>query len=115
MILSHVHVSCGLEEKEGVAMASRRDLKVVILVLFVGAMIGTLFGNLVGFVLPEGVVKQFFLQSTEFSLGGLIGAPNDAISLDIGAIVLILGLKFRLNFATIFGLAVSYYFLRYFR
>ena len=92
-------------------MASRRDLKVVILVLFVGAMIGTLFGNLVGFVLPEGVVKQFFLQSTEFSLGGLIGAPNDAISLDIGAIVLIL----RLNFATIFGLAVSYYFLRYFR
>ncbi|HJM11349.1 MAG TPA: hypothetical protein QGH71_00100 [Candidatus Marinimicrobia bacterium] len=96
-------------------MVSRRDLKVVILVLFVGAIIGTLFGNLVGFVLPEGVVKQFFLQSTEFSLGGLIGAPNDAISLDIGAIVLILGLKFRLNFATIFGLAVSYYFLRYFR
>ena len=55
-------------------------------------------------------MKQFFLQSTEFSLGGLIGTPNDAISLDIGAIVLILGLKFRLNFATIFGLAVSYYF-----
>ena len=96
-------------------MASRRDLKVVILVLFFGALIGTLFGNLVGFVLPEGVVKQFFLQSSEFSLGGLLGAPNDAISLDIGAIVLVFGLKFRLNFATIFGLAVSYYFLRYFR
>ena len=96
-------------------MINRRDLKVVILVLFVGALIGTLFGNLVGFVLPEGVVKQFFLQSTEFSLGGLIGAPIDAISLDIGAIVLTFGLIFRLNFATIFGLAVSYYFLRYFR
>ena len=96
-------------------MASRRDLKVVILVLFVGAIIGTLFGNLVGFVLPEGVVKQFFLQSTEFSLGGLVGEPNDAISLDIGTIVLNLGLTLRLNFATIFGLAVSYYFLRYFR
>ena len=96
-------------------MAIRRDIKVVILVLFVGAMIGTLLGNFVGFILPEGVVKQFFLQSTEFSLGGLVGAPNDAISLDIGAIVLILGLKFQLNFATIFGFAVSYYFLRYFR
>ncbi|HHZ80335.1 MAG TPA: hypothetical protein EYN68_01860 [Candidatus Marinimicrobia bacterium] len=96
-------------------MVSRRDLKVVILVLFAGAMIGTLFGDLIGFVLPEGVVKQFFLQSTEFSLGGLVGTPNDAISLDIGAIALILGLKIQLNFATIFGLAVSYYFLRYFR
>ena len=96
-------------------MVSRRDLKVVILVLFVGAMIGTLFGNVVGFVLPEGVVNQFFLQSTEFSLGGLVGTPNNAISLYIGDIVLIVGLKFLLNFATIFGLAVSYYFLRYFR
>ena len=96
-------------------MINRRDLKAVILVLFVGAMVGTLFGNLVGFVLPEGVVKQFFLQSTEFSLGGLVGEPNDAISLDIGTIVLNLGLTLRLNFATIFGLAVSYYFLRYFR
>ena len=38
-------------------MISRRDLKVVILVLFAGAMIGTLFGDLIGFVLPEGVVK----------------------------------------------------------
>ena len=62
-------------------MAIRRDLKVVILVLFVGAMIGTLFGNLVGFVLPEGVVKQFFLQSTEFSLGGLVAVSYTHLTL----------------------------------
>ncbi len=96
-------------------MSGRRNLKVVTLVLLAGAMVGTLFGDLVGFDLPEGVVKQFFLQSTEFSLGGILGGENDAVSLNLGAIVLILGLKIRLNFATIFGLAVSYYFLRYFR
>lgn len=96
-------------------MSGRRDLKVITLVLLAGAMVGTLFGDLVGFALPEGVVKQFFLQSTEFSLGGILGGENDAVSLNLGAIVLILGLKIRLNFATIFGLAVSYYFLRYFR
>ena len=92
-----------------------RNLKVIVLVLFIGSFIGTLFGDLIAFVLPEGVVKQFFLQSTEFSLKGLFGEENDAISLDLGAITLILGLKIRFNFATIFGLGVSYYFLRYFR
>ena len=46
-------------------MSGRRNLKVVTLVLLAGAMVGTLFGDLVGFALPEGVVKQFFLQSTE--------------------------------------------------
>ena len=96
-------------------MIGRRDLKVITLVLLTGAMVGTLFGDLIGFALPEGVVKQFFLQSTEFSLGGILGGDNGAFSLNLGAIVLILGLKIRLNFATIFGLAVSYYFLRYFR
>ena len=96
-------------------MTGRRDLKVITLVLLTGAIVGTLFGDLIGFALPEGVVKQFFLQSTEFSLGGILGGENDAFSLNLGAIVLILGLKIRLNFATIFGLAVSYYFLRYFR
>ena len=96
-------------------MSGKRNLKVVTLVLLAGAMVGTLFGDLVGFALPEGVVKQFFLQSTEFSLGGILGGENDAVSLNLGAIVLILGLKIRLNFATIFGLAASYYFLRYFR
>jgi len=96
-------------------LTGRRDLKVITLVLFTGAIVGTLFGDLIGFALPEGVVKQFFLQSTEFSLGGILGGENDAFSLNLGAIVLILGLKIRLNFATIFGLAVSYYFLRYFR
>tara|TARA_B100000029_G_scaffold112346_1_gene104502 strand:+ start:22762 stop:23058 length:297 start_codon:yes stop_codon:yes gene_type:complete len=93
----------------------RRDLKVVILVLFFGSFIGTLFGDLIAFTLPEGVVKQFFLQSTEFSLKGLFGGENDPISLDLGAITLMFGLKLRFNFATIFGLGISYYFLRYFR
>tara|TARA_B100001750_G_C15311482_1_gene497500 strand:+ start:541 stop:837 length:297 start_codon:yes stop_codon:yes gene_type:complete len=92
-----------------------RDLKVIVLVLFIGSFIGTLFGDLIAFALPEGVVKQFFLQSTEFSLKGFFGGENDAISLDLGAITLILGLQIRFNFATIFGLGVSYYFLRYFR
>ena len=35
--------------------------------------------------------------------------------INLGAITLMFGLKLRFNFATIFGLGISYYFLRYFR
>ncbi|MAG21436.1 MAG: DUF4321 domain-containing protein [Candidatus Marinimicrobia bacterium] len=96
-------------------MANRRQVKVIVLILFAGAMIGTYIGELLGFVLPEGVVRQFFLQSVEFSLGGLFGGGDDALSLNLGVLTLILGLKIKLNFAGIFGLGMAYYFLRYFR
>lgn len=98
-----------------ISLYSKRDLRLVILILFFGAILGTLFGDLIAFVLPEGVVKQFFLQSTEFSLGGIFGGDDEALSLNLGAITFIIGLKVKLNFATIFGIGVSYYFLRYFR
>lgn len=83
--------------------------------LFAGAMVGTLLGELLGYILPEGVVKQFFLQSAEFSLGGLFGSETDAVSLDLGVFAVILGLRIKLNFAALFGLAAAYYLLRYFR
>ncbi|MEE9167651.1 MAG: DUF4321 domain-containing protein [Candidatus Neomarinimicrobiota bacterium] len=96
-------------------MNSRRSIALIVVILFVGAIIGTLVGDLIAHVLPEGVVRQFFLQSAEFSLGGLAGSENDAISLDLGVFALIFGLRIKLSFAALLGLAAAYYFLRYFR
>jgi len=96
-------------------MSEKRSIKILLTILFLGAMVGTLIGELLGYFLPEGVVKQFFLQSAEFSLGGLLGAENDAISLDLGVFAIIFGLRLKLNFASLIGLATAYYFLRYFR
>jgi len=96
-------------------MSNKRSIKLILIILFLGAMVGTVMGELLGYVLPEGVVKQFFLQSAEFSLGGLLGAENEAVSLDLGVFALILGLRIKLNFASLIGLATAYYFLRYFR
>ena len=91
-----------------------RSIKMLILVLFVGAMVGSYLGEILGYMLPDGVVRQFFLQSAEFSLGGMFGG-EDAVSLDLGIIALILGLKIKLNFAGLLGLGTAYYLLRYFR
>ncbi len=91
-----------------------RSLGFMFLVLLMGAMVGSLLGSGLAYVLPEGVVKDFFLKSLDFSLGGLLGV-NDAVSIDLLVIQLIFGLKISLNFAAIFGLVATYYLLRYFR
>ncbi|MFQ6606960.1 MAG: DUF4321 domain-containing protein [Fidelibacterota bacterium] len=92
----------------------RKTLGFVLLVILIGAMLGSLLGSGLAYILPEGVVKEFFLRSVDFSLGGLLGL-DDAIKIDLLVVQLIIGLKISLNFAAIFGLAAAYYFLRYFR
>ncbi len=94
---------------------NKRSIGLIILILFVGAMTGTLIGELFGWILPEGVVKDFFLTSVSFDLGGLVGNESGVIVLDIIVFTLKFGLSIKINFISIIGLASSYYFLRYFR
>ena len=48
-----------------------RSLGFMFLVLLMGAMVGSLLGSGLAYVLPEGVVKDFFLKSlTGRSIGG---------------------------------------------
>ncbi|MCH7612846.1 MAG: hypothetical protein IIB95_04095 [Candidatus Marinimicrobia bacterium] len=94
---------------------NKRSITLIILILFVGAMAGTLIGELFGWILPEGVVKAFFLTSVSFDLGGLVGNESGVIVLDIIMFTLKFGLSIKINFISIIGLASSYYFLRYFR
>jgi hypothetical protein len=94
---------------------NKRSITLIILILFIGAMTGTLIGELFGWILPEGVVKDFFLTSVSFDLGGLVGNESGVIVLDIIMFTLKFGLSIKINFISIIGLASSYYFLRYFR
>ena len=95
-------------------MNNKRKISILVLILFVGSILGTLFGDLIAFLLPDGVVKQFFLQSTHLSFSNLLG-KDDYIYIDLGSLGLIFGVKLKLNFTSIIGLSISYYFLRYFR
>ena len=76
---------------------------------------GTLVGELLGWILPAGVVKDFFLTSVTFDLGGLVGQESGVIILDLIMFTLKFGLSLKINFTSIIGLAGAYYFLRYFR
>ena len=89
-----------------------RDISLIVIGLFVGAVIGGVIGNLLAWSLPEGVVKDFFLTSLTFDIG------NDSagvVVIDLGIIIFKFGLAVDFNFTSIIGLATSYYILRYFR
>lgn len=94
---------------------NKRSIVLIVLGLFIGAMIGTLIGEFLGYILPAGVVKEFFLTSIHFDLAGLVGNETGVIALDLIIITIKFGLKLVFNFTSIIGMGVAYYFLRYFK
>ena len=59
--------------------------------------------------------KEFFLNSIDFNLGGLVGSETGVITLDLIMLSIQFGLTLTFNFTSIVGFASAYYFLRYFR
>jgi|UPI00036C6B2E putative exporter of polyketide antibiotics len=86
---------------------SRRSIAFVVGILIIGAMLGSLVGELIRFMLADGVVKEVFLRSIDISLGPMI--------LDLIMFSLTIGFTLKLNFIGLIGLAVAYYILRYWR
>ena len=93
----------------------KRKLNIIVLSLFVGAVFGGVFGNIFSLVLPEGVVKDFFLTSIKFDLGGFTNNDLGVFILDLKVIVLKLGLSMSFNFTSVIGIAIAYFILRYLR
>ena len=93
----------------------KRKLHIIVLSLFIGAIFGGVIGNIFALVLPESVVKDFFLTSITFDLGGLVDNDLGVFIIDLKVIVLKLGLSMSFNFTSVIGIAVAYYILRYLR
>ena len=97
------------------AIMKKRKLHIIVLSLFIGAIFGGVVGNIFSLVLPESVVKDFFLTSITFDLGGLVNNDLGVFVIDLKIIVLKLGLSISFNFTSVIGIAVAYYILRYLR
>ena len=93
----------------------KRKLHIIVLSLFIGAIFGGVVGNIFSLVLPESVVKDFFLTSITFDLGGLVNNDLGVFVIDLKIIVLKLGLSISFNFTSVIGIAIAYYILRYLR
>jgi hypothetical protein len=85
---------------------NRKSLGFVFLILIIGAIIGTALGELIAYLLPEGVVEQFFLKSATIGF--------EPFTVNLGIISFTLGFKFILNVIGIVGIAFAAYMLRWY-
>ncbi len=84
----------------------KRSLGIIILFLFLGTIIGSALGELIALLLPEGVVKQFFIRSATIGF--------DPVTINLGFITFTLGFKFILNVIGVVGIAFAAYLLRWY-
>jgi len=78
--------------------AGKSILKGFIIVV-IGALLGTMVGELLGAYLPDGAVKNFFLKSIQFGL--------EPASLDLHILTLTFGLILKINVLTVIGIIAA--------
>jgi hypothetical protein len=70
-------------------------------------IIGSLFGELLGLILPEGVVHAFFLTKTEIGLG--------PVTLNLAVATFTIGFTLKINVIGVLGMLFAAYYFRWFR
>ena len=88
----------------------KKNLFFILIVVFIGCIMGTALSMFVSLMIPDGVVKDFFILSHSFGFGH---SPNNWINL--GPLRFKLGLFFDVSILSIIGIFVSWYILRYFK
>jgi hypothetical protein len=83
----------------------KKSLAFIIFIIVLGALIGTAIGEVLGLILPAGVVKEFFLKSASASVG--------PATLNIILITLTLGFTFKINITGVIGILIAAYALRW--
>ena len=86
-------------------MRTQRKMGFIVLVLFLGAAIGSLLGKFIGYLLPEGVAKDFFYLGIKQSFG--------PAQLDLQLFALTLGLSIDFNIVGLIGILIAIYLLRW--
>jgi len=80
---------------------------VLLLIIFLGILIGSAFGELIGLILPDGVVKNFFLISVNTGISPTV--------IDLNLIKFTLGFTLKLNVIGIIGIAIATYMLKWYK
>ena len=83
----------------------KKSTSFIIFIIIVGALIGTAIGEVIGILVPQGVVQDFFLKSASASIG-----PG---TLDIILLTITLGFSFKLNVMGVIGILIAAYALRW--
>ena len=88
----------------------KRNMTFIFLVLFIGIVTSSILSQLIGGILPEGVVKDFFLTSRSIGWGI---QPNNWV--DLFVVRFKTGLLIDISVVSFLGIAIAWHLLRYFK
>jgi hypothetical protein len=74
--------------------------------LLLGMLVGSTIGEILGMILPEGVVKDFFLKSIRWGI--------DPLTVDIVVLTFTIGFSFKLNIISVLGIMLAVYIFRWY-
>ena len=89
---------------------NNKSIIYIIIVILLGCILGTALSLLIGTIIPDGVVKDFFILSKSLGFGH---SPNNWINL--GPLRLKIGFFFDVSIVSLLGVFISWYILRYFK
>ena len=74
--------------------------------IILGALLGSAIGEALGVILPDGVVKDFFLRSISFGIS--------PATLNLVLITFTIGFTFKLNVIGVIGVFLATYIFRWY-
>ena len=89
-----------------IKLSRKKSLGLIILILVLGALIGSALGEIIGLVLPEGVVKQFFIKSVTGTAG--------PATLNVVVFSFTIGFSIKLNVIGVVGIIIAAYLVRWY-
>jgi len=88
----------------------KKSIYFILSFILLGCVVGTALSMLIGYIIPEGVVRDFFILSKSFGFGQ---NPNNWV--DFGPLRFKIGFFFDVSILSIIGVLISWYILRYFK
>ncbi|MBI4720254.1 MAG: DUF4321 domain-containing protein [Chitinivibrionia bacterium] len=85
----------------------RRSIAIVTLILFLGIVVGTVAGEVIGILLPEGkVIRDVFVNATDLQVG--------PVHVNLVVFSLTFGFSLRVNLMSLIGIFVVFLLLRWY-
>jgi hypothetical protein len=88
----------------GIVM-KKNSVGFVLIVIIAGALVGSAMGEIVAYILPSGVVEQFFLKA--------VTASFEPGTLNIVILTITLGFSIKVNIMSVIGILIAAYVLRW--
>jgi len=87
-------------------MRRRLSIGWVLLAIVLGALMGSALGEVIGLIMPVGVVRDFFLRSVSFGI--------EPTLINLVVVNFTFGFTFNLNIIGIIGIIIAAYIFRWY-